>query len=71
MAGKVVINRKDPLKLPEAVGKKYEVVKGFPRISESSFGHVDLNRITLKRADELVKRGFGGLVTKKKSSNKE
>lgn len=62
--------------LPTDVAKKYELVdwKGGSRQVFGRFGVVDLNTLTVKQAEKLVRMGFPKLrkVTKKKdASSKE
>ncbi len=54
-------------KLKKEVAEKYSLKSIRPgKYAFAKFGEIDLRTITLKQADELVKKGFPFLVLKKK-----
>ena len=50
-------------KLPDEVGKKYKVLKGQPfKFAHARFGHIDLNKSTVKQVENLIKGGVKHIV---------
>lgn len=61
------------VKLPDDVAAKYELVNwvGSPRQIFGQLGLVDLNTITLKRAESLVNKGFKKLRVRSSTAAKQ
>lgn len=50
-------------KLPDEVGKKYQVLKGRPfKFVHRKFGLIDLNTASLAQVESLVKAGVSHIV---------
>ena len=65
-------NKKEPLKLQEAVAKKYELVGVAPGTHNCpNFGRIDLCALTLKDANALVLAKFPYLKLKGKPEAEE